>query len=77
MEEGEYIDFSEASQTYLSEKVGTVHGVKRHQNAKYSVDEVFEIDITKETLLETETNMQSNTSKFYSKFKGKMPKPQV
>ena len=32
----------------------------------------IEIEINKETLLETENSMQSNTSKFYGKFKGNL-----
>ena len=38
------------------------------------MDELFEIEVSKKTLLETESHMQSNTSKFYEKLKGKVPK---
>lgn len=54
--------------------MGTYTALKRHRNSRFSVDQIFEIEVTKETLLETEGNMKDNTSKFFDKFKGKLSK---
>ena len=59
---------------FIREKVGTFTAIKQLRNSRFRADEVFEIEVNQETLLETERTMQSNTSKFYEKFKGKVPK---
>ena len=58
----------------MSEHLGTYTALKRHRNSRFNVDQIFEIEVTKETLLETEGNMKDNTSKFFDKFKGKLSK---
>ena len=74
MSKGEYIDFDEPSKLYISENVGRFRAIKRHRKSHFHADELFEVEINKETLLETETDMQTNTSKFYERFKGKLPR---
>jgi len=56
---------SEKTNSYLSEKVGTFT-MKRSAGA---YDEILEIEVTKETLLETESAIRANAARFSNSLK--------
>ena len=64
LEEGEYIDES-PPQVFLREKVGSFQKTRSYRDSRgFPVQELMEVEINRDTLLETQSEIKQKLSKF-------------
>lgn len=69
LKDGEFIDKDStlAGSTFLSQPLGSFQTRRRQIKGRLIIDDIEEIEISKETLLETQNDIKSNISKFTQK----------